>query len=163
GGLDIAKALAAAALCAIALTRGAFLVRAFLFGRSSICCRIANVPFGFVAQLLGTGTWLRLLDSWLLVGPKIRPLAVALFADRKQRGFRIGHDHADYLAVAGERNALHARRVASHRPGIRFAEADGHAGAGGEDHLVPRLGHDHVDHFVAFAQLDCDDAPFLRP
>ena len=37
-------------------------------------------------------------------------------------------------------------------------EADGHAVFGGQHQFVAQLGHDHVDQFVALADLDGDDA-----
>jgi len=72
-------------------------------------------------------------------------------------GRGIGHHHAHHAIVANEADAFHAAGVASHGTHVGLAETDRHAVGRREHHLVARLGHDHVDHFVSFAELDSDD------
>ena len=72
---------------------------------------------------------------------------------------RIGDDHADQRVVADQADAFDAAGVAAHRPGVGFAEADGHAAVGDEHDFVAGLGDDDVDQLVVFLELDGDDAP----
>ena len=46
--------------------------------------------------------------DYLGIGTKVRPLAVAVFADGQQRRVGIGDDHADEFIAADQRDALDA-------------------------------------------------------
>src|SRR4029079_10659702 len=102
--------LAAAALGAVTLAGGAFVVSFFLGLRDR----------GFDdRRRVFSSLFLRWcsFDS-VAIRPEWRSFSITILADGEQRGGGIGHDHADELVPGNEADALHARGVPSHRPGI---------------------------------------------
>src|SRR5262249_32546205 len=144
-GADVADALAAPPLFAVAHGRGGF---AAGFGFRGLLGRLLRrfLRLGLGRFLAGD------------VGAERRPLAVAVFAHGQQVPLRVGHDHADDLVALAQVDAPDAAGVAAHGPGLGFVEPDRHALAGTEHDLVARLRQGHTDQRVALVQVDADDA-----
>src|SRR5262249_19605784 len=152
-GADVAQALAAAALLAVAHRRAvlddlAFALRGWLL--VGLFDNVLGLPRG---RFLGAGS----------VGPKRRPLAKALFTDGEQEALRVGDHHADDLVALLHGDALDAFGIAAHRAGLGLVEADGHAEPRAEQHLVTRLRQGHVNQGVPLFETNADDAALLGP
>src|SRR5581483_6133762 len=153
-GADVAHAFAAAALFAV--THGRAVFDGLVF-RSGLVDHFLSRLF---RCLFGIGFHGDLARD---IGPERCTFAVAVFADRQQVAVRIRDDHADDFVSLLQVDAAHALGVATHRPGLRFVEANGHAVAGAEHDLVAGLRHDHVDERVAIFEVDANDAAALGP
>src|SRR5204863_5263686 len=101
--------------------------------------------------------------SWLAVGADGRPLAVALFADREERGVGISHDHTDAGVSAAELDAADSLSVATAGPHRRLAEADRLPAGRRHDDLVSAIGHCRGYQLVPFLEVDGNDADLFRP
>ena len=97
-----------------------------------------------------------------MIRPEERSFAVTLGADGQQQAVGVGHDHADDVIVADERDAFDAAGVSAQPAGVGLLETDRHAGGGRKHHFVAGAGHNDVDHFVALAEFDGDDAAGSR-
>ena len=91
-----------------------------------------------------------------------RALAVAALAGREDGARRIRHDQRDHAVLAGEADAAHAARRASHGPHGRCLEARRLAGTRHQQHVVFRLHDGHADQRVARFQRQGDQAGVAR-
>ena len=91
-------------------------------------------------------------------GAERRPFPIPLGTDGEEGRLRIGHHHPDQAVAGGELDPPDPARVAPHRPGIGFREADRHSLGRGEHELVARPGDHRIDELIPVAELDRDQA-----
>ena len=126
-----------------------------------------DVPQAFATSVLrpiATGAGGVVFSTLLsLIGAKLSPFSVTMFAGRHQSGVGISDNHSDQLVSFEQSDAFDATGVSTHRPGIGFFETNGHAGFGRQHHLVTFLGHNHIDQFIILAKLDGNDSTSTGP
>ena len=89
----------------------------------------------FLRSVTGRGTGV-VGRKTIRMRAKQRAFAIAVFADSQQGCFRIGNHHTDQHVIACQADSLDPRCISTHRPGIRFTEADCHPVGRGDHDLI---------------------------
>ena len=91
-----------------------------------------------------------------------RALAVAVGGHREHRARLLDHLHGDDLVTIAQRDGANAVRRPAHRADAVLGEADRHAGASADEHVVGAGRQLHRDHLVVIVDAHRDDAADAR-